>query len=244
MTTETVRYGADPSQVAELTLPTGPARGVVAVVHGGFWKSAYDLSLGRPPAAELVARGWATWNVEYRRVGTGPGGGGGAARTTADVTAALATLRALAPQRGLDLRTVVGLGHSAGGHLAAWAGAGGVLTHVVAQAGVLDLAAAHAAALGDGAVQAFLGHPPGPGDAAYDPAAQVPLAVPVWCVHGRGDDVVPFSFSEEYVARARAAGASAELVAVEGDHMALVDPASPAWARTVAVLDGIAPRDP
>src|SRR4051794_35348103 len=47
---ETVRYGDDRSQFAELSRPSGTPRGVVVVIHGGFWKAAYDLSLGRPLA--------------------------------------------------------------------------------------------------------------------------------------------------------------------------------------------------
>lgn len=129
------------------------------------------------------------------------------------------------------------IGHSAGGHLAVWAAGQHLgLTHVVAQAGVLDLRAAHADRLGDGAVERFLGHPPGPADDPVDPIAQVPLDVPVWCVHAAGDDVVPMSQSTAYVAAARAAGGTAELVEVEGDHFTVVDPTHPAWARQLALL--------
>ncbi|WP_166391252.1 alpha/beta hydrolase family protein [Nocardioides ochotonae] len=236
-----ITYGPHPDQYAELTLPAGSGgvpRGTVAVVHGGFWRPAYDCALGRPLATDLAARGWAVWNVEYRR-------GVGAAATCGDVAAAIASLREHAPAHGLPLHRVVGLGHSAGGHLVARAAAqpGSPLTHVVAQAGVLDLAAAHREHLGDGAVEAFLGHPPGAAEAALDPVAQVPLAVPVRCVHARADDVVPLTQSEEYVARARAAGGDADLLVVEDDladpHMALVDPDSPAWARTVDLLAGL-----
>jgi len=233
-----IAYGPDPDQYAELTLPEGEPRGVVAVVHGGFWKPEYDCALGRPLAADLAARGWAAWNVEYRR-------GVGAAATCADVAAALAALREHAPAHGLALRRVVGLGHSAGGHLVTLAASrpGSPLTHVVAQAGVLDLGAAHRDHLGGGAVEAFLGHPPGAADADLDPVAQAPLGVPVRCVHARADDVVPLTQSEQYVAQARAAGGDADLLVVEDDladpHMALVDPASPAWARTVDLLAGL-----
>ena len=236
-----ISYGEGASQFGELTLPAGTPRGVVVVIHGGFWKAAYDLSLGRPLADDLVERGWATWNLEYRRVG----GGGGAPETFDDVAAGIDHLAGL----GLDLSTVVTLGHSAGGHLATWAAsrtrderwAGGVeVTGVVSQAGVLDLRAAHEAFLGGGAVQALLGHAPGAGDAAYDPVQQVPLDAPVWCVHGRDDDIVPISQSEAYVAAATAAGARAELVPVEGDHFVVIDPSSAAWARIVEVLDSLA----
>jgi acetyl esterase/lipase len=238
-----VSYGPDPSQVAELSLPDGRPRGVVVVIHGGFWKAAYDRSLGQPLAADLATRGWVTWNLEYRRVGNG----GGVPATLDDVAAGIDKLADL----GLDLSTVVTLGHSAGGHLAAWAASrgrfapwsGGVdVTAVVSQAGVLDLRSAHAEGLGGGAVEALLGHPPGPADDPVDPRRQVPLDVPLWCVHGRADDTVPISQSEEYVAAATAAGARAELVALDGDHFTLIDPASAAWARTVALLDDLAPH--
>ena len=53
-TDRTVSYGDDPSQFAELSYPSGESRGVVVVIHGGFWKAAYDASLGRPLVASLV----------------------------------------------------------------------------------------------------------------------------------------------------------------------------------------------
>ena len=234
-----VSYGDDPNQVAELFLPDGTPRGVVVVIHGGFWKAEYDRSLGQPLGASLAQEGWAAWNLEYRRVGDG----GGAPATLDDVAAGI---DALAEVPDLDLSTVVTLGHSAGGHLAAWAAsrgrfeqwAGGVeVSAVISQAGVLDLQAAYDDGLGGGAVEAFLGHPPGPEDAPVDPQQQLPLDVPVWCVHGRSDDIVPISQSQAYVAAATAAGAKAELVEVEGDHFAVIDPDSAAWTKTLAILD-------
>lgn len=214
-----VHYGDHPSQFGLLSRPDGDSRGVVVLVHGGFWKSGYGVEYALPLVESLVERGWTTWVVEYRR-------GTGAADTLADVRAAVDA----AP----DADVVVGIGHSAGGHLATWAAAGGGLTHVVSQAGVLDLRTAHAAGLGGGAVERFLGHPPGDADDAVDPIRMLPLGVPVWCVHGREDDIVPIAQSRDY-----AAAGDATLVEVDGDHFTVVDPDSEAWATTLAILDGL-----
>ena len=235
-------YGDDPSQYGELLLPDGEPRGTVVVIHGGFWKAQYDLSLGKPLARDLTARGWVTWNLEYRRVGNG----GGVPATLDDLAAGidhLATMAAagLLPEEALE--RVVTLGHSAGGHLATWAAGRNEpavpVTHVISQAGVLDLVAGSRAALGGGAVDAFLGHAPGPGDSAADPIQQVPLAVPVHCVHAPDDDVVPISQSRDYVDRATAAGATAELVEVTGGHYGVIEVGSPAWGRVLEIVDGI-----
>jgi acetyl esterase/lipase len=237
---ERVAYGADAGQFAELSLPSGRPKGIVVVIHGGFWKAAYDLSLGRPLAASLVEHGWVAWNIEYRRVGNG----GGAPQTLDDVAAAIDALA----DRPLPRDRVIALGHSAGGHLATWAASRGrfdswptkvELTGVVSQAGVLDLWSAYADQLGGGAVRAFLGHPPGPGDMPLDPLQQTPLDVPVHCVHAVDDDTVPIAQSRTYVRAATEAGASATLTEVEGDHYTVIDPGTDAWTQTLTILDGL-----
>ena len=59
-------------------------------------------------------------------------------------------------------------------------------------------------------------------------------------VHGVDDTIVPMGQSEGYVVEARAAGARAEIVRVEGDHFAVIDPTSQAWDSTLEILDAIA----
>lgn len=241
--TRRITYGDDPSQWVDLHLPDGASRGVVVVIHGGFWRAQYDASLGTPLAADLAGRGWTALNIEYRRVGDG----GGFPATFDDVAAAIDVLAA----EDVDTSTVVTLGHSAGGHLAAWAAArtrfdewsGGVeVTHVVSQAGVLDLTTAAEQGLGGGAVEALMGT--GPDDAAYDladPSRHLPLDAPLWAVHAPDDDVVPIGQSQTYVEAATAAGAEATLVEVPGGHFGVIDPESEAWAAIVEVLEGVAP---
>jgi acetyl esterase/lipase len=209
------------------------------VIHGGFWRARYDLDLGRPLATSLAEHGWAAWNLEYRRVGNG----GGCPQTLDDVAAAVDALA----DEDLDLARVVAVGHSAGGHLATWAASRSrharwptrvELTGVVAQAGVMDLRAAYDEHLGNGAVAAFLGHPPGDADDPADPFRQIPLDVPVHCVHAVDDDTVPIDQSRRYVAAARAAGAAAELTELPtGGHFVVIDPDSEAWRLTLDVLD-------
>ena len=238
-TPERITYGDDPSQWVDLHVPDGPSRGLVVVIHGGFWKAEYGAEYGAPLAADLVGRGWTAANVEYRRVGNG----GGFPATLDDVHAAIGAVAADAEA------PVVTLGHSAGGHLATWAAArgrvdrwsGGVaLTHVVSQAGVLDLRAAVEEHLGTDAALAFLGDPDETTYERADPLTQVPLDVPVWAVHARDDDTVPFAQATTYVDAATAAGAEATLVEVPGGHFGVIDTGSEAWAACVEVLEGIA----
>ena len=234
-----VRYGDHPAQFVELTVPAGGQEApVAAVIHGGFWRQRYDLSLGRPLAATLPARGWAALNIEYRRVD----GGGGYPATLDDVAAAIDALADV--DAALDLRSVVTIGHSAGGHLAAWAATrrdpAVPVTGVVSQAGVLDLRRAALDRLGAGATQAFLGGDPSQVPERYDdasPMERLPLGVPVLCVHGRADTNVPISQSEDFVAAAKTAGDDVELQAVDGDHFVVIDPTSDAWARVLRWLD-------
>jgi len=262
------RYGAHPAQFGELWLPDsargdgathdGAPLGTVVIIHGGFWRARYDLILGRPLAADLAARGYAAWNLEYRRALAGGGWPG----TFEDVAAGIDLLATLSTGPGstgpaLDTGQVIAVGHSAGGHLAAWAagrsrlppgapGAPGAnfvpLAAVIAQAGVLALADCARERVGGTAAPDLMGGGPADLPEEYrlaDPLAAVPIPAPVLCLHSRRDDNVPFSYSERYVAAARAAGGLAGLVELSGDHFTLIDPGAPDWAEVIAALPGL-----
>jgi acetyl esterase/lipase len=184
------------------------------------------------------------WNIEYRRVGRGQGGGW--PLTFVDVAAAIDHLRTIdAP---LDLERVTLLGHSAGGQLALWAagradlpngapGADPALRPIaaIAQAGVNDLATCYRETPG-GAVGWLMGGSPEQFPERYaiaDPIGRVPLPLPVLLVHGTEDRTVSVRRSRNYAAAARAAGAEVELVELAGEaggHRRHVDPDSEAWA--------------
>jgi acetyl esterase/lipase len=231
---ERIAYGPAPSQCGELV--RGDRADVAVLIHGGFWRAAYDRTLMRPLARDLAGAGWTTWNLEYRRLGDG----GGYPQTLEDVAAGIDALAALDVAR----ERVVAIGHSAGGHLAAWAATRAApavaLTGVVAQAGVLDLALGWELGLSGGVVGELLGG--GPEEvperyAAASPRARLPLGVPALLVHGDRDAVVPPRISREFAAAARAAGDDVVLHEQPGEeHMGHTDPANPMWAAVRAWL--------
>jgi acetyl esterase/lipase len=214
-------YGDDPSQYAVL-YGEGP---VAVVIHGGFWKAEYDLTLMDALCGDLAGRGFTAFNIEYRRLGNG----GGVPATLDDVSAAIDHLATL----DVDLSRVVTIGHSAGGQLAAWAATRPqprvAVTHVVSQAGVLDLQRARELRLSDGVVDRFLN---GAETQVASPIERLPLGVPTLLTHGALDDTVPLEISQRF---ARASGATL-LVEPEEGHMGHIDPANPMWKAVTAWL--------
>jgi acetyl esterase/lipase len=246
-------YGGDENQIGELRVPDGSGpHPVVAFVHGGFWRAAYDLRHAGHLCAALTARGYVTWSVEYRRLGQEGGGWPG---TFEDVGRAIDDLTLVEARHRLDLSRVVLMGHSAGGHLALWAAArhrlpaehplhGGsdlAPRGVVALAGVLDLARAAELALSHSVVNELLGGSPDVVPdryAAASPYEMLPLGIRQVVVHGDRDEVVPIELSERYGARALALGDPAELVSLPGvDHFAVIDPRTQAWAHVEAAVE-------
>ena len=252
-----IAYGDHPDQVGNLHLPVGKGPWpTVVLIHGGFWKWGWDRTLMTPLACDLAARGFAAWNIEYRRVGQDGGGWPG---TLDDVAAAA---DALASMEAVDASRVVTVGHSAGGQLAVWlaarhrlpAGVPGAVPRIrpcaaVSQAGVVDLARGDADNLGGGACAAFLGGRAGevPGRyAAASPASLLPLGVPVLLVHGDADEIVPRDQSRGFVLAARTAGDEADLVELAGaDHFDVVEPTHRAWSVVTERLPRLLtrPRD-
>jgi len=238
----TVAYGDHPSQFIEIQRPAGGAAPpVVVLIHGGFWRLPWDRTLMEPLAKDLLGRGFATVNVEYRKLGEEGGGWPG---TCEDI---LGALRAASHE--LDVGRLALVGHSAGGHLALWAAhqAPTPVRLVVSQAGVCDLRAAALERL-DGSVERlpaaveFMGGDADVRDSEYALAAPIELlplgpSVHQLVVHGDADDRVPFQQGVDYVAAAQAAGDSAELAAFTGmGHFELIEPAHESWLRTVAEL--------
>jgi acetyl esterase/lipase len=234
-----IRYGSGPEHVADLRVPddTRPPHRVAVLVHGGFWLAPWERDLMDGLAVTLTRDSWATVNVEYRRSGAG----GGWPATGEDVCTALDGVAALAAEWGLTLDDVVLIGHSAGAQLALLAGARNAAVRprlVVGLSGVLDLHAAHAERLGDGAVARLLGDPPPPAalrDAS--PLANLPVGAPLLLAHLACDPLVPAAHSRAFAAAARSAGDAVTHLELDGDdHFALIDPRGEAWRAVAANL--------
>jgi acetyl esterase/lipase len=222
-------YGSNPHQFGDLRVPAGTGPFPLAVViHGGFWRAAYDLEHIGHLCAALKSNGVATWSLEYRRIGNRGGGWPG---TFDDITAGFDHLAALRGRFPLDLARIVAMGHSAGGHLALWLGAQkrGV-RGVVSLAGVADLRRAWELKLSGGVVEELLGGPPDRVADRYkaaSPIERLPLGVPQRIIHGRRDDIVPFEIGRHY---AQKAGPEARLLPLDrAGHFEPIDPRTPEW---------------
>lgn len=254
-----IRYGPSAEQYGEYW-PGGQGAAVV-LIHGGYWRARVRLDLMHLLAADLNARGYAVWNIEYRRMDM-PGGGWPG--TFEDVATALNAVADLG-DGAVDLARVGVIGHSAGGHLALWASGrpdgspsaaresppAAVLPArvtpalVVSLAGVCDLTMAARLGLSNGAVSELLGGGPDERPEVYrqaDPVSLAPLGVPQLVVHGTADTDVPRELSERYAA---AAGPEATLLDLPGvDHFQIIDPDTAAWARIAQEFTRLLPAVP
>ena len=223
--TESLSYGPEPEQVADIFRPTDSRApsGLVLFIHGGYWRPPVDRQHARSLARALADEGYLTCSIEYRRVPGEPD------LMIADIRRALETLPATI---GLGEATPTLMGHSAGGHLALIAATRhpGLVAGVVALAPVTDLRAAEALNLGSGAVAAFLG---GPATARpdLDPVRCPAPAMSVTVIHGARDSIVPIAQAHSL---AEAWPGTAQVVVVDDSaHFELIDPRSAAWAVVV-----------
>jgi acetyl esterase/lipase len=227
---------------------------VAILLHGGCWRSIADLSYMEPLAAALGEAGWATWNLEFRTVDQPGGAWPGIFH---DVAAGIDQLRTLGWEYPLDVKRVVTVGHSSGGHLALWAASRQrvpartdlydptplPVRGAVSLGGIADLEAYHALGLDacEGAVVQLLGGAPAEqGDrlAQASPPALLPNGVPQLLVTGEDDHAVPPEHGEAYAARAREAGQQAEHHTIPGaGHFEVVAPWTQAWGAVWERVD-------
>ncbi|MDB5696041.1 MAG: alpha/beta hydrolase [Sphingomonas bacterium] len=254
----TIPYGTDEFQKVDVWTPAGPGpHRTVLMVHGGCWQSAIaDRSLMYWIADDLRRSGYAVWNIDYRGVDR-PGGRFDGVFT--DTGRAADLLRDHATRYRLDLSRVVAVGHSAGGHLAAWLAARprlgrGRLTkpanplpiaHVISLGGLPDLEQALRERQGCGNEPIDKLLLPFPIEDARVTRKQqreflrdksiplmAPIGVPQTLINGDSDRIIPTRFAADYARKMRAAGdqVSVHVIPRQG-HVELIAPESAAWAE-------------
>jgi acetyl esterase/lipase len=231
---EVVTYGTEPDQVADVRFGDARAeqRPLILIIHGGFWRPAYDRTHTGPMAEALAAAGWTVASAEYRRIPHDPD------TMVGDVALALDLLPGRVQHHNGN---VVLVGHSAGGHLVLWASSRHrtpQLLGTLALAPVADLRLAYERHLGDDAVIAFLATDP-QSRADLDPRRSPSPEIPVTIVHGDQDDIVPLELSRSYVSAHR----KTHLVRAHGaGHFAVIDPLSTTWPLVVEQLEKLISR--
>jgi len=247
-----IPYGPGKSQFGDLWLPAQHGKApLVVFLHGGWWKSEYDLSYGGHLCSALRSQGVAVWSIEYRRVGATNGGW---PNTFADVAQAYDHIATLARTYPLDLARVVAAGHSAGGHLAFWlagrhhifAGSPIQLPQpIVPFHGLVSLAGAVSLQLTvdlsghltfahhrQEVYQLMGGTPTDYPDRylAADPGHLLPFNIPQTLLQGAEDDQIPPDLPRRWAEKARSLGDQVTVSLLPGtDHFDLVDPESKAW---------------
>ena len=225
---ETISYGPDPDQVFDLRIPASIPKGVVALIHGGFWRRMWGRDIMEQLADRLANSGWVTANIEYRR------GPGSFTESNDDITAAIAYLDHVLERRGIGVGEPIRIGHSAGGYLAirSVTDAGG---RAIALAAVLDLDATSASRPDDDPVAEYLGSSRDENPALWDDARLDGVgAGRIHVIHGTADDAIPIDHA---VAFSDHDGVS--LTVLDGvDHRSLTDPHHRSHAAIVAALEG------
>jgi len=242
-----IAYGSDPGQFGDLRVPGGDGPHPVAImIHGGCWLAFADLEHFGVPAAALAGKGIATWNIEYRRVDM-PGGGW--PNTFLDVGAGVDHLREIAGEYDLDLDHVIAVGHSAGGHLALWAGGRHRIAEdsdlyvadplpisgVVSLGGVPELRRTRRIdqdVCGSDVIDTLMGG--GPRDVperylAGSPFQMLPLDIQQRLITGRLDQTVPPRQVAAYNYEAQAVDDSELIVVPRSGHFEVMWPGTDAW---------------
>lgn len=209
---------------------------VVVMIHGGCWLSAYNLTLQASLSEAIARRGFAVWNIEYRRLGNG----GEWPVIFWDVSLATNFLTTIAEEYNLDLDRVSAMGHSSGGHLALWLASRHKLTNnslvyernpipirgVVGLGAITDLESSicsssvprliDLAVLNEAETSQRL--------AETSPRAMLPIGIASILISGSDDTIAPADNVQAYVDDAVRSGDFTEHLIIEGaDHFDLIN---------------------
>lgn len=241
-------YGDNILQFGDWRKPKGEGPFPLAImIHGGYWRNRVSLDYYGRASEALRNAGIATWNIEYRRIGDE---GGGYPGTFLDVASAIDFVSSPEFVRltgnVVDLKNIIVVGHSAGGHLGLWAASRDQIPQddqlwtpdplkikaVVSLAGVHNLEQASEMRYSDGVTDEFMNGNAKDFPERYryaSPINLIPIKSHVTLIHGNKDENVPIEESTEYL---EASGFSENIKFIEidgADHFHIVDPESLYW---------------
>jgi 3-dehydroquinate dehydratase-2 len=204
---ETVSYGPDPENIADLRRGNADS-GLVVLVHGGLWLGQWERDSMESLSVRLHEVGFSTLNIEYRRLGRRPVW----PASGHDVELAVRYARTL----NADLSVI---GHSAGGYLGMWCHHRDPDFRFVGLAPLTDIVSAGA-------------HHPSLKEvvAAGAPGRLAPPRPNATLMHGSDDTLVDPDQSKRFREACRV-----ELLPGVG-HFELLDPTQPHWGGLVAAL--------
>ena len=213
------------------------ARPAVLVIHGGGWTAGgFDRRSMAAIAQHLAEAGYVVFNATYRLM-TGEPGVNAWPIQLLDVQRAVRWVRANADVFGVDPQRLAALGHSAGGHLAAFLGVRGTVDWsdstaqqfasrvqcVVNLSGDMDLTQAYPAAFDHQIACNLLGGTLAEVPHQYRDASPLTWvnaeSAPFLIVHAVTDDVNVFAHARAMATALQAASVETTLVALaRGDH--------------------------
>ncbi|RYZ85312.1 MAG: alpha/beta hydrolase, partial [Moraxellaceae bacterium] len=247
----TFNYGDHFLQKADLRLPVTsindplPAP-VIVVIHGGCWTTSLaSYRIMDELSDAITALGYATWNIEYRGIGSG----GEWPIIFQDVGMAVDYLRVVAQSHPIDITRVATIGHSAGGHLALWAASRKKINAesliyssdplnirgAISLAGVLDLTAVTACGnSGDAIIGEKVIRPDGTRTLRLNdtsPIHMLPANIRSVIISGAIDSIVREHVGISYSNAATISGDASVHYTLQGlGHFELINPSQTVWS--------------
>ena len=229
------KYGDNEFQEGDLYVPNQKPIAVICFFHGGFWRMPYGREQLTSISINFAKKGFAVWNIEYRRMGADGGGWHG---TLDDAITSINHLVLLKEKhQSLNLSKIIIAGHSAGGHLVFWCSKKLEIKPyaLIGLAPIIDLEKAFIAEAGDNSVSALLQGSPSERPeryAMYSPIKMVPIGVRQLIIHGNQDEYLPVEWSRNYVTSSRDAGDNIDYIEIDGGgHMDYLDPYGEATSK-------------
>ena len=247
----TFNYGDHFLQKADLRLPVTSINAplpapVIVVIHGGCWTTSLASYHFMDEFSDAITElGYATWNIEYRGIGTG----GEWPIIFQDVALAVDHLRVVAQTQPIDITRTAVVGHSAGGHLALWVASRKLINAesliytpdplpirgAMSLAGVLDLTAVTGCGNSADLIIGQMVERPG-GIATLrlsetSPQHMLPAGTRSVIVSGASDSIVRTNVGASYSNAATASGDASVHYILQGlGHFELIDPSQTDWS--------------